>query len=560
MHPWTAIEAPPLTVTHLLLARAGDPRVGLRAGDRSWTWAEHVEQSARWAAWMVEHRDADRPFHVGVLLDNVPEFSFVLGGAALCGAVVVGINPTRRGPDLARDVTHTDCQLLVTETRHAGELTGAGIELDPERSLVVDTDAAAAVIARTAPIAEPVIPSEGDLMMLIFTSGTSGAPKAVRCTHRKIAGPGRNLQERFGLGPDDVFYLSMPLFHSNAIMAGWSVALAAGGTMALARRFSASGFMPDIRRYGATYANYVGKPLAYVLATPEQPDDADNPLRVAFGNEGGNRDIERFARRFGCVVVDGFGSTEGGVNVNRVPGTPPNSIGVPMPGVSIRNPTTDEECPTAVFDERGVLANADEAIGEIVNTTGAGAFEGYYRNEAADQERMRNGWYWSGDLAYADADGFYYFAGRSLDWLRVDGENLAAAPIERVLARYDDIALSAVYAVPAPDVGDEVMAAVILRDGAVFDPDGFAAFLARQPDLGEKWPPRFVRVARQLAQTATNKVLKRVLATERWTVGEGDQLWWRPGKELRYEPFSGEARAAHEARFAEHGREELLTR
>jgi fatty-acyl-CoA synthase len=103
----------------------------------------------------------------------------------------------------------------------------------------------------------------------------------------------------------------------------------------LRRKFSASQFLPDIRRYGATYANYVGKPLSYVLATPEREDDGDNPLRAVYGNEGAPRDIERFGERFGTVVQDGFGSTEGGVNIARTPDTPPGSLG-PLPdGIAI---------------------------------------------------------------------------------------------------------------------------------------------------------------------------------------------------------------------------------
>ena len=137
--------------------------------------------------------------------------------------------------------------------------------------------------------------------MLIFTSGTSGEPKAVRCTHGKIAIPGQMLAGRFGLGTGDTVYVSMPMFHSNAIMAGWAVGLAAGAAIAMRRRFSASGFLPDVRAFGATYANYVGKPLSYVLATPERADDADNPLRIAYGNEGAPGDLARFAERFGCA-------------------------------------------------------------------------------------------------------------------------------------------------------------------------------------------------------------------------------------------------------------------
>ena len=100
--------------------------------------------------------------------------------------------------------------------------------------------------------------------------------------------------------------------------------------MVLRRKFSASQFLPDVRRYGATYANYVGKPLSYVLATPERPDDADNPLRAVYGNEGAPADVERFATRFNTLVMDGFGSTEGGIAIGRTPDTPPGSLG-PLP-------------------------------------------------------------------------------------------------------------------------------------------------------------------------------------------------------------------------------------
>jgi fatty-acyl-CoA synthase len=324
-----------------------------------------------------------------------------------------------------------------------------------------------------------------------------------------------------------VFYVVMPMFHSNALMAGIAPAVSTGGGLVLRRKFSASGWLPDVRRYGVTFFNYVGKPLSYILAVPERDGDADNPLRIAFGNEAAERDIAEFGRRFGCQVIDSYGSSEGEIRLNRVPGTPPGSIGVAPEGTAVVDPGTLKECPPARFDEHGTLLNGEEAIGEIVDKTGAARFEGYYNNPEATAKRVRNGWVWSGDLAYRDADGYWFFAGRDSDWLRVDGENFATAPVERLLARFEAFDDVAVYAVPDEHVGDQVMAAVTLPPGRTFDPAAFAAFLDAQPDLGTKWAPRYVRVMSELPRTATNKVIKRPLRTEAWNTP--DPVYKRDG-------------------------------
>ncbi|MCA1280375.1 long-chain-fatty-acid--CoA ligase [Saccharopolyspora sp. 7B] len=523
------------TVTELLLARADDARPGLRFEDREWSWAEHVRRSAELAALLRARHPTDGPPHVGVLLDNVPEFSFLLGAAALSGTVLAGLNPGRRGAALARDVRLADCALVITEPRHAPLLDSA--ELDAEVLVLGSPEWERALAAHRGAPLDPVPATPDDLFALLFTSGTGGEPKAVRCTHGKVAFPGRMLADRFRLGGRDGTYVSMPLFHSNALFAGWAVGLAAGAAISLRRRFSASEFLSDVRRFGATYANYVGTPLSYVLATPPRPNDADNPLRIAYGNEGAERDLARFAERFGCRVVDGFGSTEGGIAIARTPDAPPGSLGRPGPGVAVLHPDTGRRCAVAVFDRDGRLANPDEAVGELVNTAGAGWFAGYYGAPEDDARRMGGGMYRSGDLGYVDADGFCYFAGRSAEWLRVGGENLGAAPIERVLLRHPAIAHAAVYAVPDPAVGDQVMAALVLAD----ELDDLGDFLAAQPDLGPKQLPRFVRIAAELPRTGTHKVLKRELAAQRWNCP--DPVWWRPGPDPVYEVLPPERAA-----------------
>ncbi len=528
------------TVQQLLRERAADDGVAVLHGDRSWTWREHLTEAAAEAAALIALADPARPLHVGVLLGNTPAMLRSMAAAGLGGYVLCGINDTRRGEGLVADVRRADCQVLLTDEHHRHLLdgldpsTGSGHRLDGVRVLDTSSDEWTSLLAEAGPLTPYREVTAMDTFMMIFTSGTSGEPKAVQVAHLMVLFAGLTLVDKYEITPEDVCYLSMPLFHSNAVLAGWSVAVCSGAAMVPAR-FSASHFLEDVRRYGVTYMNYVGKPLAYVLATPERPDDADNPLRVAFGNEASDRDIEEFGRRFGCTVWDGFGSTENAVIITREEGTPPGSIGKGFEGVAIYNPVTLAECAVAEFDENGALLNADEATGELVNTQGAGYFSGYYNDERANADRMRHGMYWSGDLAYRDAEGWIYLAGRTADWMRVDGENLAAAPLERIIQRLPSVSRVAVYAVPDERVGDQVMAAVVLREQSSLTPGEWEAFLADQPDLSPKAWPRYVRLADDLPSTATNKVLKRELAAQGPTAGDG-VLWVRAERGRSYTP------------------------
>ncbi|WP_027860292.1 fatty-acid--CoA ligase FadD1 [Marmoricola sp. URHB0036] len=520
------------TVQQLLRERAEDDQPGVLYGDRTWTWREHLAEASAEASALIALLEDGRPPHVGVLLGNAPDMLRAMAAAGLGGYVLCGINTTRRGAGLAADVRRAECQVLVTDAEHRHLLEG--VDLSGVRLLDTSSEEWAGLVGSSDELVPLREVEAMDTFMMIFTSGTSGDPKAVQVAHLMVLFSGLNLVDRFQVTPADVCYLSMPLFHSNAVVAGWAVALASGAAMAPAK-FSASRFLDDVRRYGATYMNYVGRPVAYVLATPEQPDDVDNTLRVAFGNEAGDRDIEEFGRRFGCTVVDGFGSTELAVIITREEGTPPGSIGKGFDGVAVYDAETVTECAVAVFDEHGALTNADHAVGELVNTQGAGYFAGYYNDEQATTDRMRHGMYWSGDLAYRDADGWIYLAGRTADWMRVDGENIAAAPVERILSRLPAINRVAVYA--ARDaIGDQVMAAVVLQEDATLTPEELEAFLAGQPDLSSKAWPRYVRIAEDLPSTATNKVLKRELVAQGAVADEGEQLWVRDERGTAYAP------------------------
>jgi fatty-acyl-CoA synthase len=528
------------TVADLLLARADDDGPGLLHADGTWSFRQVVDEGRRRAALLGELLDPDRPPNVGILLDNAPDYVFWLAAAALSGSVLVGINSTYRGEQLVQLIEHTDCQALVTSSELATLLDGTPSPTTDERILLVDEAAYAERLASAAPFAGPTRPvNEDDLFLLIFTSGSTGLPKAVRCTQGRFARTGAHVASIAGLGTGDVVYSPLPFFHSSSLFTGWASTLHAAIPIATRRKFSASKTMPDVRRCGATMLTYTGKVLNYIVAVPERPDDADVPLRLAVGNEASEQDIKTFARRFGCAVRDSYGSTEGVVIIRRDPSMPTGALGLAADSVKVLDPASGDECPRAVLDDRGRVVNLDEATGEIVETQPSSGFEGYYKNEAAAEERFRGGAYWSGDLAYRDADGWFFFAGRSNEWLRVDGENFSAAPVEAILGRHPDVRSVAVYAVPDDPVGDRVMAALELRAGAAFDPTAFEDFLRAQADLGPKWVPAFVRVDDELPKLASMKIDKTRLRRQAWRV---DGVIWRPGKGEHLRPLTEDDR------------------
>ncbi|WP_428954480.1 AMP-binding protein [Streptomyces sp. cg35] len=546
------------TFAELVQERWGDHRPGLAYDDQVLSHHQVAAGAAARSALLADLLPRGAEPHLGVLLDNTPEFPQWLGAAALAGAAVAGINPTRRGAELARDITHTECRVLVTERAHLPLLDG--LKLPGVRVLVTDTGAYDELLAPyegTKPESAAGV-GPGTRMLLYFTSGSTGAPKAAICTQGRLAAAGRSLVDHFGVRADDVHYICMPLFHGNAVIADWAPAMAAGAGVALRRRFSASHFLTDVRKFRATYFTYVGRAVQYILATDERPDDRDNPLRVGFGTEAGAVDAVRFEERFGVRLVEGYGSSEGGAAVQRTADTPPGAIGRAAPGddLVVLDPETREPCPPAAFDAAGRLVNGAEAIGELVNR-GRSPFEGYWRNDAAYAERVRrDGWYWTGDLFYRDAAGFLYFAGRGDDKIRVDSENLAPAMIENILARWPDAAAVAVYGVPDPVSGDQVMATVAPRAKAAFDPLAFGEFLLTQGDLGTKMAPRFVRVVERMPVTATNKVRRGELRREGfWSGGE---VWWRPAGEVTYRRLTPDERSALVDTYREQGREGLL--
>jgi fatty-acyl-CoA synthase len=523
------------TVAAMVRARADDDNIGLVFGEQSWTWREVVAEAAVRAAWLRATLVPSRPPHVGVLLPTVPEYVFQILGAALVGACIVGVNATRRGAELARDIDHTACQFVISDGIY-GELVD-----DPVR--VADAPWSA-FSGAALPDTDP-LPST--LLFLLLTSGSTSAPKAAKCSQARLAAVAAEL----GFGPKAVLYCPLTLAHGNALNSTLFPALANGCRLVLRDRFSATAWLDDVRRHGVTFTTTVGRALGYILATPPTPHDRDHRLRAVLAPEASPRDTAEFRERFGVAVLSGYGSSEGGIALTPAP--KPGSLGIAPAGTDIAVVNeSGVECETAQFDSDGKMRNAAAAIGELVRRDAVGGFEGYWNNPEAQSDRLRGGWFWSGDLAYRDADGVFWFAGRAGDWLRVDSENFAVSPVERIVGRFPDAAAVAVVGVPDPLAGDQVLVAIELVAGRSFDPDAFAAFLDSQSDLGTKWAPRFVRITPEIPVISQGKIDKKPLRRDAWLCA--DPVWWRPARSAAYLPMTSADREALRAEFVAHGR------
>jgi fatty-acyl-CoA synthase len=529
----------PAGVAEQVAARANDNDVGLLAGDSTWTWREVVAESCTRAAWLRETLDPSKPLNVGLLLDNTPDFVFTLFGAALAGVTIVGVNSTRRGAELQRDIDHTDCQLVLSD-HNLGRL------LDTEYVSVEEEPWKAHA---GAPLPQD-LPDPSSLLLLIFTSGSTSAPKAVRRSSARIAAAAD-----IGFTKSDTIYISMPLIHGNALFGALFPGLVPGARIALRERFSASAWLDDVRRYEATFTTTVGRALSYVLATPPSQHDHDHNLKIVLAPESSPRDAAEFTERFGVPVVTGYGQSEGGITL--LPSRRHGALGRAPEGtdIAVVDPETGVEKPRADIDGHGLLRNPEEAIGELVRRDSTGAFEGYWANDEADASRLHDGWYWSGDMAYRDADGVFYFAGRAGDWVRVDSENFATAPVERILERYPCFAAVAVVGVPDAHDGDQLLAAVTFTEGEGFDPEGFADWLDEQADLGTKWKPKFVRLPGELPTVGHDKIDRKRLARESW--GTADPVWWCPGRDGAYQRLTDADREALYDAFAANDRQTL---
>jgi acyl-CoA synthetase (AMP-forming)/AMP-acid ligase II len=373
------------------------------------------------------------------------------------------------------------------------------------------------------PVGDPIetgLHTLGDLAAYIYTSGTTGMPKAALVKHHRFYRAGRIWGGFvFELAPEDVIYVSLPLYHGNAMILGTASAVACGATIALSRRFSASAFWNDCRRFDATCFLYIGELCRYLYAAPRSDRDRDHRIRAISGN-GLRADIwEAFQERFGLErIAEFYASTEGNMLSINLSGRP-GSVGRKMPGMTIAR--WDDGKQDFVRDARGRLTRCSPnevgvLLGKISTLI---AFDGYEDRRATERKILRDAfepgdaWFNSGDLLRADWLRNLYFVDRLGDTFRWKGENVSTFEVQEQIAGWPKVAEVNVYGVPVLGIeGRAGMAAVVMAAGQSFDAASFKAHV--DGALPKYARPVFVRVDGALETTSTLKLKKGDLQRE----------------------------------------------
>lgn len=520
-------------------ARYGD-RIFIRFGDRKITYREANETANRYAAVLAD-RGVRRGHVVGIMLRNSPEAVLMMLAVVKCGAVAGMLNHHQRGEVLAHSVGLLNATVVVAESDLVEPIVDSGAEVADLVTIENLVGLAADKPAGNPPSAAQV--QARDPAFYIFTSGTTGHPKASVMTHHRWL---RALAAFGGLAlrlrGDDTLYCPLPLYHNNALTVALSSVINAGGTLALGKSFSASRFWDEVRQMEATAFIYIGEVCRYLLNQPAKDTDRAHKIRVVAGNGLRPEIWEEFTRRFGIRrVAEFYAASEGNtafINIFNIPG----STGInPMPLAYVEyDPETGE--PVRGDDGRVRRVPSGQPGLLISPVTRLAPFDGYTDAGASEKKLVRNAfkkgdvWFNTGDVMNPQGMGHAAFADRLGDTFRWKGENVATTQVEAALAADPAIEECTVFGVEVPDTGGRAgMVAIKLRDGATFDGRALADLLHRS--LPAYAVPLFVRLVESLETTTTFKSRKVELRNQAYGPDVGDPLYVLGGRDEGYLPF-----------------------
>ncbi len=491
-----------------------------RCGDAAFSFDAATQVIARAAGWLAA-QGVKRGDRVAILSSNRAEVLTLVLGCGWLGAVAVPLNAGAKGPQVKYYVENSGAVLLIVEPalienigdtdlsggalRHVFVFSGSDTEPSavggvPASAFKGDGDEIAAADA-----------GSGDTLAILYTSGTTGAPKGVMCPHAQFYWWGAHTSRFLDVRPGDVLTTPLPLFHTNALNTFFQ-ALLNGAEQVVLPRFSASGFWPAMVETGATQTYLLGAMIPILLAQPPSDAERRHRVRVALGPGVPEPLHQAMLERTGVRLADGYGSTETNFIIGckaeeRVSGR----IGRIAPGFSAR----------VVDDQDNALP--DGTAGELIVRSDEpfSAATGYFGNAEKTVEAWRNFWFHTGDRVIRYEDGTFAFVDRLKDSIRRRGENISAHDVEQALLSHSDIAGAAAYAVPSPLAEDEVMVALVAKPGKQLDPAAIVAFAAKL--LPKYAVPRYVDMVDALPQTENGKIAKHVLKARGVTAATFDR-------------------------------------
>jgi crotonobetaine/carnitine-CoA ligase len=497
-------------------ARGDRPFVASTGGARR-SYAQLRDGAAAWAG-MLREGGIERGDRVAAICGNRIELIELLLGCAWMGAIAVPLNTALRGAQLRHALSNSAARVLVVESAHLDALATAPPPPSLERVWLIDREPAATVhgyACEPLPVLGAPVPaapvSPGDTLAILYTSGTTGVSKGVCCPHAQLYWWGVINSEFLEIGPHDVCFTTLPLFHTNAINS-LCQALVAGAAYVSAPRFTATRYWRLARECGATRTYLLGAMVNMLLAQPAGDDDRSHEVTIALAPGTPAALHAPFAQRFGVELRDGFGSTETN-HITGVAGDPvrPGSLGRALDEFELGvrdgddNPVADGEPGELVVRARHPFSTAT----------------GYFGMPEETAHAWRGGWFHTGDRVVRDAEGWFRFVDRAKDAIRRRGENISSLEVEQVLLEHPAVSAAAVFPVPSELAEDEVMAAVVPAAGAEIDPLELVRFC--EPRIAYFAIPRYIDIVAELPLTENGKVRKADLRER----GRSEATWDR---------------------------------
>jgi long-chain acyl-CoA synthetase len=488
---------------------ARDPRrVALKLDGLALSYAQLDEATTRLAGWLGRRGLApgDR---VGIMLPNLPHFAVCYYGVLRAGGVVVPVSVLLKRSEVAFQLRDSGARLLFASEGFAHEAEAGARDAGAE-CVSVAPGKFEQSLAAAGPRRDLVDGEPDDTAVILYTSGTTGTPKGAELTHRSLLRNCEIVREALDLGADAVTLGALPLFHSFGQTCALNATIAGGGTLTLIPRFDPGKALEVIQRDRVTL--FEGVPTMYAAmlhhAERERFDTSTLTLCISGGSAMPVELLHGFEDAFACKVLEGYGLSETSPVASFNPGDrerKPGSIGVPIEGVEMK-----------VVDDGGNEVRRGE-VGEIV-IRGHNLMKGYWNQPDATAHAIRDGWFHTGDLARVDEDGYFFIVDRKKDMIIRGGYNVYPRELEEILYRHPVVREAAVVGIPHHLYGEEIAAAVALKDGATTTPEELRVYV-KQRVAAYKYP-RHLWLVDELPKGPTGKILKRQIQPPRDPSGE----------------------------------------